>query len=569
MSDFRLNLRTKVIKDLKTSLSDGNHYLFLSNINNWANNGTDTPPAVTDTINDDIKIYNEMISAHKLASSDIFYALKKSTWISGTVYDMFASYKNNEFLNYFVTHEAGATVYVYVCVDNNKGIQSTVSPQDTSALSFTTSDGYAWKRVLAFANQLTINTQDFYAILANTNQSTQIQVGNIDKIDIVKTGKSFPYIVNATLDKNGPKIIQELDTNNDLILKIDISAANVPATPSDYTEYMVVVIDQNDGTILRMYGIDGATITGSNLTVSICPETQTVADDVNRAYAILPYIKTNGNGTGLSFYPVMNSDKTIKSIKILQVGSSYGELDLYLNTYEFRPVFNYKILSCNFIKDLNITNLFVYKKLTATSTPYTKLPIDLTLGSVGATVSGTVVDSYPTNEIRQFGIIGRNSFVAGDSEGAPFTTVTNNDLRGCDVLNVYKGTTSSKTFFNVNSTTLKNDDYVCQLDTNGNITAYGKVVSITYDVTDSTTIKTPKITIKTLFGTFVVSPSRSLRKYVLTSGTVTTTDTQILVELIEASQISRYEGKILYIDNITPVQLVANKDVEFKVIISI
>lgn len=166
-------------------------------------------------------------------------------------------------------------MFMFMCIGNNNGAISTQSPSvDTSSLSFTTSDGYSWKRVLKFTNE-NINTQDYYAVRSNTDQSSQTQTGAIDKIDIVKTGKSFPYIINENLSKTGPKIIQELDTNNDLVLKIDSSTVNIPANPTDYTEYMVVVIDQSTGAILRMYEIDGATISGSNLTVSICPETQT------------------------------------------------------------------------------------------------------------------------------------------------------------------------------------------------------------------------------------------------------------------------------------------------------
>jgi hypothetical protein len=566
MSDFRLNLRSKLIKDLKTSLTDGNHYLFLANITNWANNGTDTAPVITDTINDDMKIYSEMISAHKL--TDVKYALKKSPYVSGTIYSTYSSNKTNEFSNFYVTREDGTTVYVYICIENNNNGVSTVEPTSPAPRSLTnTADNYVWKLILIFTK--TNDTTDYYAVDTNSASQTTTSVGAIEGIKIKKKGKSFPYIINESLNNNNALILQELDTNNDLVLKVDPSTMNISSTSSIYSEYALYVLNASTNAIEKMYELDGASYTGgTTLTVSVC-NAITVGGDVNKRYALLPRIRAIGNGTGLMYNPVMNSDKTIKRIRLLTAGSGYSELNLILNTYEFETIFNYTFSSFNYIKDLNITDLFIYKDLTATSTPYTKSPIDLTIGST----AGNGANAYTSNEIRQFGIISKSGYGQNDGDANPnsFTTSTSNDLSACDVLKTYKGTIASKTFFHILTTELTNDDYVCQFNASGtSISAYGKVVSITYDTTNTTTVNEPKITVKTLYGTFVVSSSRSLYKYTINStGDIVTTNTNILVSGIDASQITKYLGKILYIDNINPIKMVANQKAEFKIIISL
>jgi hypothetical protein len=566
MSDFRLNLRSKLIKDLKTSLTDGNHYLFLANITNWANNGTDTAPVITDTINDDMKIYSEMISAHKL--TDVQYALKKSPYVSGTIYSTYSSNKTNEFSNFYVTRESGTTIYVYICIENNNNGVSTVEPISTTARSLThTADNYVWKLILIFTK--TNDTTDYYAVGTNSASQTTTSIGAIEGIKIKKKGKSFPYIINESLNNNNALILQELDTNNDLVLKVDPSTMNISSTSSIYSEYALYVLNASTNAIEKMYELDGASYTGgTTLTVSVC-NANTVTSDVNKRYALLPRIRAIGNGTGLMYNPVMNTDKTIKRIRLLTTGSGYSELNLILDTYEFETIFNYTFSSFNYIKDLNITELFIYKDLTATSTPYTKLPIDLTIGST----AGNGANAYTSNEIRQFGIISKSGYGQNDGDANPnsFTTSTSNDLSACDVLKTYKGTSASKTFFNILTTELTNDDYVCQFNALGtSISAYGKVVSITYDTTNATTVKEPKITVKTLYGNFEISSSRSLYKYTINStGDIVTTNTNILVSGIDASQITKYLGKILYIDNINPIKMVANQKAEFKIIISL
>ena len=570
MSSFRLNLRSKLIKQLKTVLSS-DHYLFLGNVIRWDNGGTDTALPTTDAINDDFKVYNEMISVHKLLSSDIYYALKKAPFVSGTIYDTYSSSRTNEFSKYYITRESGDIIYVYVCVGNNNGNAATTEPSLFSTGQFTNvTDGYIWKLVLEFSKPFGVETVDYYGFNSNS-VSYSLRSGYIEKIDITKRGKSFPYVINADLSSTGPKIIQELDTNNDLVLKIDTSTINIPTNPNTaYQEYALYIL--NGSTIEKVYEIDGAQISGSNLTLSICNST-TQSGDVGKTYALLPNVKQIGNGTGLIYYPILNADKTINSLKIYAVGIGYGELQLKLDTYEFNPVFNYGELGYNFIKDLNITSLFIYKSLTASANPYTKTitsPTDLTIGSPSVTVGAFTANTYATNEIRQFGIICKNGDGSSDSEANPFTTNLGNNLSACDILTCKKLSESTEINFNINIIEFTNDDYICQLDVNGNVSSYGKVISITYDVNPpQTDIKNPKITVKRLFGT-AFNTTSTLRKYTVNSnGSVTTTDTSILVKTADTSPISLYKGKIIYIDNIDPLKLVANQQAEFKIIFSI
>jgi hypothetical protein len=569
MTEFKSSLRSKIIKETVKSFQNQDHYLFLANVTNWSNNGTDTAVSLTDSISDDLQVYNEMISAHKILTSDIFYALKKSTYVSGTIYDKFSHKQNNENSTYFVTKDAGANVYVYICLDNNSNSASTISPSwtETSLGSVKTSDNYIWKLICKFSKIDIATTDNYYGIQPSTaTLYSSVAGGTVEQINITKKGKAFPYVINPTLTEN-LVIAQELDTNNDLVVKINPSTMSISNDLSIYTNYILLVI--NGTTIEKYYDIDGVTVTNNNMTISVCNQNTDTAD-VGKKYALLPKIKIKGNGSNLKIYPIIDTDKTIKAVQIVNPGTGYGSLTLEHDTYTFEPVLNYRILGNDFISDLNITEFMVAKQLTPSGDSYAKANSLLyTFGSNGGTVSGGTsftYNEYPNNEIRQFGIITNSSDSIGGNTYDTFTTSGNNDLSACDILTLRNATTDVAST-EENITQFKNDDYVAQINlTTGAIYAYGKVISITYSMNAFSNIKYPKIVVKTLNGSFSTLQGK-LYKYNI--DTSTTTQSAWYIKGLSTSDVTKYKGKIIYLENVNPFKLTLNQNAEFKVIFSV
>ena len=100
------------------------------------NDGTDTnPPTPNDDIGSEFYNYDDMLSAKKIASTDVTIAIPRRNWTTGTVYDYYRhDYGNINTAGTAITSDSGAsnlfdatfyvmnsTYDVYKCIDNNGG----------------------------------------------------------------------------------------------------------------------------------------------------------------------------------------------------------------------------------------------------------------------------------------------------------------------------------------------------------------------------------------------------------------------------------------------------------------
>jgi len=144
--------------------TSNSYYLFvgLPNSQDYSSNWNISPLSPNDNFDDENSYWDSMIAMKKIKPSDVSRVIRKITWTSGTVYDMYRhdidkdnlskpSNKSSLYLsNYYVMN---SNFQVYICLyngitpENPSGRSSLVEPTftDLEPKSTGSSDGYIWK----------------------------------------------------------------------------------------------------------------------------------------------------------------------------------------------------------------------------------------------------------------------------------------------------------------------------------------------------------------------------------------------------------------------------------------
>jgi len=170
--------------------------------------GTDaTPLTPIDSVSQEYHIFDDILAAKRVTSSDVSIVIPRRNWTSGTVYD----YYRHDYGHYVtgstssvVTADSGATSLfdatfyvmnstydVYKVIDNNGGVASTEEPTNTGNTIFETSgDGYKWKYMysLSAAQQTNFLSTDFMAVATNSTVAAANTDGAIDLVKIKSAG---------------------------------------------------------------------------------------------------------------------------------------------------------------------------------------------------------------------------------------------------------------------------------------------------------------------------------------------------------------------------------------------
>ncbi len=145
------------------STSDNSYYVFigLPNATDVASDWNTNTPSPIDNFDNHDNIYDTLISAKKINSTDVLRVIKKITWETGTIYEM---YRQDYSINNLSKQTSSTSLYgsnfyvmnkdyrVYECIFNGaapansgKGIISLQEPVHTDLQPRLESDGYIWK----------------------------------------------------------------------------------------------------------------------------------------------------------------------------------------------------------------------------------------------------------------------------------------------------------------------------------------------------------------------------------------------------------------------------------------
>ena len=179
------------------STTDNSYYVFIGLPNatevsaDW---NTNTPYPI-DSFDQYSDIYDTLISAKKITSSDILKVIRKISWASGTIYEM---YRHDYSINRTSPHTSATSLYrtnfyvmnsdyrVYECIYNGaapsnsgKGIISLEEPTHTDLQPRLESDGYIWKYLFSIKPSDIIKFDSVEYIPVPANWKTNSDVSDV------------------------------------------------------------------------------------------------------------------------------------------------------------------------------------------------------------------------------------------------------------------------------------------------------------------------------------------------------------------------------------------------------
>ena len=189
-----------------------NYYLFVGRPQAFATGtggGTDAaPPTPKDNVGRNLSYYRDMMSAARISSSDVSYAIPRNDWTTGTTYDYYR-HDYGETVNAATvqTVASGTDLFasgtnfvvksadnnVYKCMWNDGSTASTVEPTGTATTELTTGDGYVWKYMYSLSSTQAANflTSDFMAVATDSTVAAAAVDGGVNRYHIANGGAGY------------------------------------------------------------------------------------------------------------------------------------------------------------------------------------------------------------------------------------------------------------------------------------------------------------------------------------------------------------------------------------------
>ena len=290
-------------------------YIFIGRQVPWTDDTN--PPTPVDTTRDTYyRVWREMLGAKKVTTNDITYAGKRRDWATGTVYTKYTDNNPNLFSNTFfvLTNQYN----VYKCMNNNRGVSSTVQPTGTSTSIIETSDGYKWKYMytIGAGEALQFITTEFIPAktLSANDGSGQWDVqqaavnGAIEIVEVTANGSGY-------LTSNG----NFASVANSTVMVLGSAANTSDASYVNSTIYLRSGL--GSGQIRRVTNYVGTTKT---LTVN---GAFTTTPNTSSEYYIGPNVLIYGDGLGALAYANVASGQITK-VEMISVGQNYSNAEI-------------------------------------------------------------------------------------------------------------------------------------------------------------------------------------------------------------------------------------------------
>jgi len=207
------------------STTDNSYYVFigLPNATDVASDWNTNTPSPIDNFDEHDNIYDTLISAKKITSSDVLRVIKKISWTSGTIYEM---YRPDYSINKLSPQTSSTSLYntnyyamnsdfrVYECIYNGAlpsnsgaGVISLEEPTHTDLQPRLESDGYIWKYLYTIkpSDIIKFDSAEYIPVPADWGTNTAVADVRNAAVDGKIETVVIEDVTNASYQFNGTK----------------------------------------------------------------------------------------------------------------------------------------------------------------------------------------------------------------------------------------------------------------------------------------------------------------------------------------------------------------------------
>ena len=295
------------------------------------NEGTDTSPLTpVDSIQEEFYMFDDILAAKRITTSDVSFAIPRRNWATGTVYDYYRHDYGNRVTGGTTTQTADSgatnlfdsTFYilnsenrVYKCLDNNGGAASTVEPTGTSSLIQTLGDDYKWKFMysLSASQQVNFLSTDFMAVATDSTVSSAAVDGAINIVKIKTAGSNGTNGTHTNIDIRGD------GTGGKVSVTVGSGAVTGVTVTTPGTGYTFAYIRVAD-----IVAAGATNLTGTELDVIIEPKGGHGKDAVDELGGFFVMTNTNFEGAETSNSGDFNTTNDFRRVSIMKDPKSGG-----------------------------------------------------------------------------------------------------------------------------------------------------------------------------------------------------------------------------------------------------
>lgn len=320
VENISASIKTTLIKKFKDSFVSANNesvaYVFIGNSQEYAN--VEIIPDAYDTDQYARSVWDNMISAKKLISSDMEIVLPKHNWVANTIYQQYDDTKTISDLTSIDVSDNTHPMYVYTtegnvykCMCNDAKTLSTIEPTGdySSANGFIyTSDGYLWKYLYNIKPSNKFNTESWmpvpYGFNSVDNTYYNLSVNNLVEgglVKIIPVNRGNNYYHTDTIVSSfssGEGFLTVANTNN-MVANMAISGTGILT-----------------GTYITSISNEFNRIYLSNDTIAS-------GGGAGNTVSILTRVVVNGDGSGITTEVDLDANNRIHKITVTSIGIGY------------------------------------------------------------------------------------------------------------------------------------------------------------------------------------------------------------------------------------------------------
>ena len=207
------------------STTDNSYYVFigLPNATSVASDWNTATPSPIDNFDEHDNNYDTLISAKKITSNDVLRVIRKISWTSGTIYEM---YRPDYSINKVSPQSSSTSLYnanyyvmnsdfrVYECIYNGAlpsnsggGVISLEEPTHTDLQPRLESDGYIWKYLYTIkpSDIIKFDSAEYIPVPANWGTNTDVADVRNAAVDGKIETIVIENVVDASYQFNGTK----------------------------------------------------------------------------------------------------------------------------------------------------------------------------------------------------------------------------------------------------------------------------------------------------------------------------------------------------------------------------